>query len=126
MVRLDTVADFREELGPAVITRYDLEYSAQFYATPEVPLGTANDIVEAEAADLLPLGYQVKLIGEARELEQTVGYILFAFVLAIVLVYMVLGSQFNSFIQPLIVMVAQPLAMVGGVFALWLTGTSTR
>lgn len=124
MVRLDTVASFREEIGPAVITRYDLEYSAQFYATPEVPLGTANDIVEAEAADLLPLGYQVKLIGEARELEQTVGYILFAFVLAIVLVYMVLASQFNSFIQPLIVMVAQPLAMIGGVFALWVTGNS--
>jgi hydrophobic/amphiphilic exporter-1 (mainly G- bacteria), HAE1 family len=46
------------------------------------------------------------------------------FVTAIILVYMVLASQFNSFIQPLIVMVAQPLAIIGGVFALWVTGNT--
>jgi len=49
---------------------------------------------------------------------------LFAFVTALILVYMVLASQFNSFIQPLIIMVAQPLAIIGGVGALWLTGHS--
>ncbi|MCA1798226.1 MAG: efflux RND transporter permease subunit [Xanthomonadaceae bacterium] len=124
MVRLDGVARFDDEIGPAVITRYDLEYSAPFFATPVVPLGAAIDIVEQEAEGLLPLGYQVKLIGEARELEQTMGYVMTAFVLAIILVYMVLASQFNSFLQPLIVMVAQPLAMIGGVFALWVTGNS--
>jgi len=48
----------------------------------------------------------------------------FAFVSALILVYMVLASQFNSFIQPLIIMVAQPLAIIGGVGALWLTGHS--
>ena len=49
---------------------------------------------------------------------------LFAFVTAMILVYMVLASQFNSFIQPVIIMVAQPLAIIGGVGALWLTGHS--
>jgi HAE1 family hydrophobic/amphiphilic exporter-1 len=49
---------------------------------------------------------------------------LFAFVTAIILVYMVLASQFNSFIQPMVIMVAQPLAIIGGVGALWLTGHS--
>jgi len=44
--------------------------------------------------------------------------------LALALVYIVLASQFNSFLQPLIVMTAQPLAVVGGLFALWITGTS--
>ncbi len=49
---------------------------------------------------------------------------LLTFVTAIILVYMVLASQFNSFIQPLMVMVAQPLAIIGGVFALWVTGNT--
>src|SRR5512135_3823708 len=47
---------------------------------------------------------------------------IFAFTLAIVLLYMVLASQFNSFIQPFIIMVAQPLAIIGGIAALWLAG----
>ncbi len=129
MVRLDSFAEFHEEIGPAVITRYDLEYSAQFYATPIMSLGAAVETVYSEAEamvteGLLPIGYQVKLIGEAREFTRTAYYMMIAFVLGIVLVYMVLASQFNSFIQPLIVMVAQPLAMIGGVFALWVTGNS--
>jgi HAE1 family hydrophobic/amphiphilic exporter-1 len=47
-----------------------------------------------------------------------------ALLLALALVYIVLASQFNSFLQPLIVMTAQPLAVVGGLFALWITGTT--
>jgi HAE1 family hydrophobic/amphiphilic exporter-1 len=46
----------------------------------------------------------------------------FAFVMAMILLYMVLASQFNSFLQPFIIMLAQPLAIIGGVMALWLTG----
>ena len=60
------------------------------------------------------------MMGQAQEFGKTVGYMMFAFTLALILVYMVLASQFNSFIQPLIIMVAQPLAIIGGVMALWL------
>ncbi|HNL22246.1 MAG TPA: efflux RND transporter permease subunit, partial [Rhodocyclaceae bacterium] len=49
-------------------------------------------------------------------------YMTFAFGLALILLYMVLASQFNSFLQPLIVMLAQPLAIIGGIAALWATG----
>jgi HAE1 family hydrophobic/amphiphilic exporter-1 len=80
------------------------------------------DIVRDTAAEILPLGYRVQFVGQAEEFGKTVGYMLFAFTLAIVLMYMVLASQFNSFLQPIIIMVAQPLAMIGGVAALWLTG----
>ena len=80
--------------------------------------------VEAAAHDQhpLPLGYGISLKAQARELDKTASYISFAFILATVLVFMVLASQFNSLLQPLIVMTAQPLAVVGGLFALWLTG----
>ncbi len=60
----------------------------------------------------------------AREFAKTSGYLRFALILALALVYIVLASQFNSFLQPLIVMTAQPLAVVGGLFALWITGTT--
>ncbi|MCK4509956.1 MAG: efflux RND transporter permease subunit, partial [Desulfuromonadales bacterium] len=120
LVRLDTVAHFEKVLGPAVISRYDLQYAADFFATPEVALGTAVEHVMTAAEDLLPLGYAIKLTGRAEELSKTTENISFTFIMAIILVYMVLASQFNSFIQPLIIMVAQPLAIVGGIGGLWL------
>lgn len=122
MVRMDTVARFEETIGPAVISRYNLQYSANFYATPQIALGAAVDIVRQVAGEELPLGYSIRMLGEAEEFEKTAGYIGFVFVLATVLVYMVLASQFNSFVQPFIIMMAQPLAVIGGLVALWLTG----
>ena len=122
LVRLDSVASFSETLGPAVIGRFDLQYAATFFATPTMPLGEAVTRVKEIAAELLPTGYRIKLIGQAEEFGKTVKYMAFAFGLAMVLLYMVLASQFDSFLQPFIVMLAQPLAIVGGVAALWLFG----
>ncbi|MBP5996667.1 MAG: efflux RND transporter permease subunit [Azonexus sp.] len=121
LVRLDSVASFNETLGPAVIGRFDLQYAATFFATPTIPLGEAVQKVRSFADDLPP-GYQIKLIGQAEEFAKTTKYMTFAFVLAMVLLYMVLASQFDSFLQPFIVMLAQPLAIIGGVAALWATG----
>jgi HAE1 family hydrophobic/amphiphilic exporter-1 len=123
MVRLDSVATFSEALGPAVIGRFDLQYSATFFATPTMPLGDAVNRLKELTADL-PTGFQVKLIGQAEEFGKTMKYMVFTFALALVLLYMVLASQFNSFLQPAIVMLAQPLAVVGGVAALWLFNQS--
>ena len=122
MVRLDSVARFEEKLGPAVIGRFDLQYAATFYATPAIPLGEAVESVRRAGQEILPAGYQIRLIGQAEEFGKTMKYMVFTFALALVLLYMVLASQFNSFIQPAIVMLAQPLAVVGGVAALWATG----
>ena len=122
MVRLDSVARFEERLGPAVIGRFDLQYAATFYATPSIPLGEAVESVRRAGQEILPAGYQIRLIGQAEEFGKTMKYMVFTFALALVLLYMVLASQFNSFIQPAIVMLAQPLAVVGGVAALWATG----
>ena len=122
MIRLDNLAQFDTDLGPSVIGRYDLEYAAQFYANPSVPLAEAVDGVRAEAEEILPLGYSLNLVGQSEEFERTAAAIVFVFVVATVLVYMVLGSQFNSFLQPLVILAALPLAMVGGVLGLWLVG----
>jgi HAE1 family hydrophobic/amphiphilic exporter-1 len=121
LIRLDSVATFKEVLGPAVISHFDLQYAATFYNTPGVPLGDAVEIVR-KAADGLPLGYRLQFIGEAEELGKTQRYIAFAFAVGSLLLFMVLASQFNSFVQPLVIMLAVPLAIIGGIFALWISG----
>ncbi len=124
LVRLDTVASFKPTLGAAVIGRYDLQYSANFYANPNMPLGDAVNLVNQTAAKLLPTNYTLKMTGQAEEFGKTFKNIKFIFILAFILLYMVLASQFNSFIQPVIIMLAQPLAIIGGLIALLLSGDS--
>jgi HAE1 family hydrophobic/amphiphilic exporter-1 len=124
LVRLDNVARFRETIGPAVISRFDLQYAASFFANPTVPLGAAVAKVRAAADESLPIGYTVTFIGEAEQMEKTSQAAAFTFALALILLYMVLASQFNSFLQPLLVMIAVPLAVIGGVVALWAFGHS--
>jgi HAE1 family hydrophobic/amphiphilic exporter-1 len=125
LIRLDSVATFKEILGPAVISHFDLQYAATFYNTPNVSLGEAIGIVN-KAAEGLPLGYRLQFIGEAEELGKTQRFITFAFVVGSVLLFMVLASQFNSFVQPLVIMLAVPLAVIGGIFALWISGPIAR
>lgn len=122
MVRLDTVTTFKEKIAPAVIGKVDMRYAVQFYATPTVPMGAAMELIEKETAGLFPLGYSLKPFGQAEELKKTANSMTLVFGLSLTLVFMVLASQFNSFSQPLIVMIAQPLAIIGGVMLLWLTG----
>ena len=124
LVRLDAVASFKQELGAAVIGRYDLQYAANFYANPNVPLGEAVELVQTTASKLVPTNYALKLTGQAEEFGKTIKNVGFVFILAFVLLYMVLASQFNSFIQPIIIMLAQPLAIIGGLIALLIAGDS--
>jgi len=122
LVRLDTLATARDSLGPAVISRLDLQYSGTFFTDPELSLAEAIEIINQEARNLLPAGYQVQMLGRAEEFGRTARNMAFAFGMALILVYMVLASQFDSYLQPLFIMVAQPLAIVGGIVALWLFG----
>jgi HAE1 family hydrophobic/amphiphilic exporter-1 len=122
LVRLDALASFKPKLGAAVIGRYDLQYAVNFYANPNVPLGEAVELVNKSAAKLVPPSYKLKYTGQAEELGKTMKNMKFVFSLAFVLLYMVLASQFNSFIQPAIIMLAQPLAIIGGLIALLITG----
>ncbi|MBI3897048.1 MAG: efflux RND transporter permease subunit [Gammaproteobacteria bacterium] len=123
LVRLDSLVKTEEGVGPAVVTRRNREYAGFIYgALEELPLGDATAAVNRIAADILPPGYSLAYIGQSEEFAKTGQYMMFAFGLALIMIYMVLASQFNSLLQPLVVMVAQPLAVIGGVTALWLFG----
>jgi HAE1 family hydrophobic/amphiphilic exporter-1 len=123
LVRLDSLVRVEEGLGPPEIKRRNRQYAGFIYGALEgLPLGAATEAVNRLAAELLPPGYSIAYTGQSEEFARTGGYVLFAFGLALAMIYMVLASQFNSLIQPLVVMVAQPLAIIGGVAALWLFG----
>ncbi|MEE2003217.1 efflux RND transporter permease subunit [Alkalimonas sp. MEB108] len=123
-VRLDAVAHFEQSHAPAVISRYNLQYAVPFYIAPDMPLSDAIEQLYTTAATTLPNGFSIALTGQAEELGRTVNAMLFVFMIAIVLVYMVLASQFNSYLQPVIIMTAMPLAVMGAFLGLGLTGYS--
>ena len=123
-VRLDTIASWQARLGPAVIQKMDLRYAGMFYSAPTMPLGAAVDKINALGKQMLPSGYNIIYTGQAAEFKKTGKNMLFAFGIAMVLVFMVLASQFNSLAQPWVLMLAQPMAIIGGVAALWLTGNT--
>jgi len=121
-IRLDTIASWQRELGPAVIQKMDLRFSGMFYSTPSMPLGSAVDAVKFHADEILPPGYSIILTGQAAEFGKTAKNMLFAFTIAMLLIFMVLASQFNSFAQPWVLMLAQPMAIIGGIAALVIAG----
>jgi HAE1 family hydrophobic/amphiphilic exporter-1 len=121
LVRFDTVAKFTETIGPSVIPRLNRQYAAYFYSDPSISLAEAIGKLRTEADAILPPGYRLEMLGRSAEFGNTQSALGFAFGMALLLIYMVLASQFNSYRQPLIIMVAQPLAVVGGVAALVIT-----
>ena len=122
MVRLDSVVTYEEYMGFATINRYGNLYSAAFDVNPNIATGDAIKIVEEITNEILPPGYSMITTGITKELQKTVSSVVFVFTLAIIMLYMVLASQFNSFLQPLVLMVSVPLAIVGGIFGLYITG----
>ncbi|WP_024301072.1 efflux RND transporter permease subunit [Pseudogulbenkiania sp. MAI-1] len=122
LVPLAGVAQVQHRLGPTQISRMGQMYSVGLTSSPELPLAEAMQLVRREAAGFLPSGYRIEFLSEARELERTGGELVAVFVLASLMLYLILAAQFNSFRQPALIMLAEPLALVGGLLALWLTG----
>ena len=122
LVRLDSIASISTSLSPSRISRSNLRYAVAFSTTPHTHLQTALTEIKSLAKEYLPPNVDLVFSGNAQAFQQTITAVGTTFLFILVLLYMVLASQFNSFIQPLIVMVAQPLAMFGGLLALYVTG----
>ncbi|MBP6115756.1 MAG: efflux RND transporter permease subunit [Neisseriaceae bacterium] len=124
MIPLSSVADIEPTLNASQIERSSLQYAISFSASPTIALGDAMTMVTDASRQLLPPGYWVEFKGQARELSRSGGELMFVFGLASLMLYLVLAAQFNSFLQPALIMLAEPLAVVGGLVALWLFGLS--
>ena len=121
LIQLSSVVTYTSGAAPNTIEHYSRLRSATVSATPVgVPLGTAMDRVEATLKAELPAGFLYTWSGESRDFLDANREILWVFGLALVIVYMILASQFESLIHPLTVMLAVPLAGVGAFGLLWL------
>jgi hydrophobic/amphiphilic exporter-1 (mainly G- bacteria), HAE1 family len=123
-VQLEDVAEVRETTGADVINHVDLERSVTLTASLEAdaPLGSIIDRVEREILTptraQIPPGYQLTLAGSADRLAETVGQLASAFVVSLVVVYLLLIGLYKSFLYPLVIMATVPMGMTGGLLSL--------
>lgn len=121
LIQLTSVVNTKALAAPGQINHYNRLRSGAVEATPiGVPLGTAVANIERILERELPPGVRYEWAGEAKDLKDTGGEVYFVLILAILIVYMVLASQFESLVHPFTVMLALPLAAVGAFGALWL------
>jgi hydrophobic/amphiphilic exporter-1 (mainly G- bacteria), HAE1 family len=121
---LSQVATIQTGTAPAQIDRSDLERVATVSAstTPGYSIAEASSAIRAQLDQLpLPAGYSIRLGGETEQLEETFGYVLESLALAIILIFLILSSQFESFTQPLAIMLSLPLSLIGVLLALLVT-----
>ena len=109
--------------GPSAITRTDRQRSVAIEANFDGKrLGVAMAETEQIAADLLPEAFTLLWTGQAERMIEGQGEIGLAFMLALLVIYLVLAAQFESLFHPLTIMLALPLAMVGALGGLWICG----
>ncbi|HWY74026.1 MAG TPA: efflux RND transporter permease subunit [Verrucomicrobiae bacterium] len=121
LVQLSNVVRYEPKATAGSIFHYNRSRSATIEATPEgVPLGTVVAQTEKILNSDLPPGFRYQWAGDARDLKEASGDVLFVIVLALVIIYMVLAAQFESLIHPITVMGAVPLAGLGAFGLLWL------
>jgi len=125
LVRLSNVTQIQEAVGPDVINRKDRMRSATIYGNLEgKTLGEALEESKEVAHTIIPQGYSLIESGQAETMKEAISSLTFAFLLAIVITYMVLSSQFESFIHPFTIMLALPLSFIGALGFLLLTGNT--
>ncbi len=126
LVPLGGIVRYDMKATPSEIGRQDLSRQVVISANLDgVPLGTAMKKIEEAAARVkMEPGYRVVFSGEAEDMIETFGYMAEALLLAILFVYLILAAQFESFIDPLSIMLALPLSLVGMAGMLWLTRDS--
>ncbi|HUF65721.1 MAG TPA: efflux RND transporter permease subunit [Gemmatimonadaceae bacterium] len=125
IIPLAQVAEVRSGVGPQQIERRSLERMVSISAgvLPGHSMGSVADAVRTRIDSLgLPVGYQAIFTGDVQNLEETKGYVAEALILAIVFIYLILASLFGSFTQPLAILVALPLSLIGVALALLITG----
>jgi HAE1 family hydrophobic/amphiphilic exporter-1 len=126
MVRLDQVADIGIMPAPAEIRRIDNRREILVSANiAGRTLGDVTETLQGLTAGLdLPNGYRIRFGGDAETMQETVGHMVTALSMAVIFIYIVLASQFGSFLQPLAIMASLPLSLVGVLIGLMVAGST--
>jgi multidrug efflux pump len=123
-VQLGNLVKTSFDSSPPQLYRYNRYVSATFSASPrqELTIGEGIDEMERIADEVLDESFSTSLAGTAKEFSESSNSLLFAFLFALILVYLVLSAQFESFRDPFTIMLTVPLALGGAILALWLGG----
>ncbi len=126
LIPLASLVQLRETSGPVELKRFDRLRSISLTSAlaPGYSLGQALDYMETIIDEEIPEGVRINYDGESRDFRQSGSSIYFTFALALVVSFLVLAAQFESFRHPMIIMLTVPMALFGGLIGLHLTGSS--
>ncbi len=121
LIQLDNIVKFNEENSPPQLYHYNRYQSATVSAglAPGKTVGDGIKEMDKIAEKILDESFTTALSGASRDFKESSSNILFAFILALILIYLVLAAQFESFIDPFIIMLTVPLALAGAILSLW-------
>ena len=124
-VRIDNIARLERGLGPTTLARSNRQFTVMMVA--DVTKGHALDQAAADVRRMLsdlkmPGTMSYRIQGQSKILDETTANLMMAIGLAMIFVYMVLASQFESFLQPIVIMLVLPIAVPFALFTLWITG----
>jgi len=126
LIQLDNLAELSFRSTPPQLFRYNRYTSATVSAStaPGYTLGDGIKAMDEIKEEVLDSRFSTSLSGVAKDFTESSNTLLFAFIMALILVYLILAAQFESFRDPLIIMLTVPLALAGAIIALWLFGQS--
>jgi multidrug efflux pump len=126
MIPLSSLVKVRESVSPRELNHFGQRRSVSITANlaPDYSLGEAIKFMDATAAKVLKPGYTTELNGTSREFKNSQGALVIVFVLALLFIFLVLAAQFESFVDPFVIMLSVPLSMIGALLALKFTGGS--
>lgn len=124
LIQLDNIVEIRENSLPPQLYRYNRFVSATVSAglAGRYTLGEGIEEMDRIADKVLDENFSTTLSGDSKDFVESTSSLLFAFVLALVLIYLVLSAQFESFRDPVIILVTVPLALIGALFTMVITG----
>ncbi len=126
MIPLSSLVKVRESVSPRELNHFGQRRSVSITANlaPDYSLGEAIKFMDDTAAKVLKPGYTTELNGTSREFKNSQGALVVVFVLALLFIFLVLAAQFESFVDPFVIMLSVPLSMIGALLALKFTGGS--
>jgi multidrug efflux pump len=124
MIQLDNLVELKETVAPPQLYRYNRFNSATVSAglAPGVTIGVGLDEMDRIAKETLDDSFRTALSGDSKDFRESSSSLLFAFVLALVLIFLILAAQFESFKDPFVIMFTVPLAVAGALVFMYFGG----
>lgn len=126
VVRLASVIKLDEKPSLLTITRYNRERAVTIFANiaPGASQTEIMNVIQETSKSILPRGYFIAFSGSTQTFQESFQSLIFALILGIVVAYMILGTQFNSFLHPVTILMALPFSATGAFIAMWISGIS--